>query len=222
MIVTIDGPAGAGKSSVARRLAQRLGFCFLDTGAMYRAIALAAMRENVDWHDQPAIAQLAGRVSLTFRENRVLLDDEDVTEAIRTSAVTGNTRHVADNPLARQQLVALQRRLACGVNVVTEGRDQGTVAFPQADCKFFLTASSEERARRRVRERQASGETVSLPQVLDEQNRRDHEDQSREVGRLVPAEDAMLVATDQLELDQVVDKLECLLRERLGNRLADG
>ncbi len=115
--------------------------------------------------------------------------------------------------------MALQRRLAAGVNVVTEGRDQGTVAFPQADCKFFLTASSEQRAARRCHERQAKGETVSLEQVLDEQNRRDHEDQSREVGRLIPADDAILVATDRLQLEEVVDELEGLLRARLGDRL---
>jgi cytidylate kinase len=221
MIVTIDGPAGAGKSSVARLLARRLRFCFLDTGAMYRAIALAAMRENMDWRDQEAVAQLAGRVSLSFQSDRVLLDGQDVTDEIRTPGVTGNTRHVANNPLARKQLVALQRRLAAGADVVTEGRDQGTVAFPHADCKFFLTASSRERALRRCRERQAKGETVSLEQVLEEQNRRDREDESRQVGRLVPADDAIVVVTDQLELDEVVDELERLLRQRLGDRLPE-
>ncbi len=221
-IVTIDGPAGAGKSSVARRLAQRLGFCFLDTGAMYRAVALAAMRRQLDWHDQQAVAQLVDQVPLRLPDQRVLLDDEDVTDEIRTPAVTANTRHVADNPLVRQRLVALQRRLAAGVNVVTEGRDQGTVAFPQADCKFFLTASTRKRAERRMQERHAKGEAVTLQQVLDEQNRRDQQDESRNVGRLVPAADAVIVVTDQLTLEQVVDQLESTLRVRLGDQLKLG
>lgn len=214
MIITIDGPAGAGKSSVARRLAQRLGYCFLDTGAMYRAITLAAIRENADWNDGAAIAQLAEKVPLALVGDRVLLGDEDVTEAIRTVEVTAHTRHVANNPGARAQLVALQQRLATGKDVVTEGRDQGTVAFPQADCKFFLTASSEQRAERRVRERQAKGEKATLQQVLDEQNLRDSEDESRDVGRLVPADDAVIVNTDQLDQDQVVEQLLQTFREK--------
>ncbi len=218
MIVTIDGPAGAGKSSVARRLAQRLGFCFLDTGAMYRTIALAAMREKLDWADQDAVASLAAQAPIALHEDRVMLGDEDVSEAIRSADVTVNTRHVANNPRARQQLVALQRRLAEGSDIVTEGRDQGTVAFPQADCKFYLTASSEERARRRMQERQARGENVSLDQVLDEQNRRDQEDESRKVGRLKPADDAIVVNTDGLGLEQVVHELLRLWQQRMRQR----
>lgn len=219
MIITIDGPAGAGKSSVARRLAERLGFCFLDTGAMYRAVALAALRSQIPWHDQPRIADLAARLPLAFRGERVLLGSDDVTDEIRSPDVTRSTRHVADNPLARAELVRLQRRLAAGTNVVTEGRDQGTVAFPTADCKFFLTASDQQRALRRQQERLAKGDNVSLQQVLDEQNCRDSADESREVGRLVAAEDAVQVDTDRLALDQVVDLLEQMVRQRLGARL---
>lgn len=213
MIITIDGPAGAGKSSVARRLARRLGCCFLDTGAMYRAIALAAMRKSMDWEDQDAIAQLVAHVPLKLVEDRVMLGEEDITQAIRTAEVTSNTRHVANNPLAREQLVALQRQLAAGKNVVTEGRDQGTVAFPDADCKFFLTASSQRRAERRVRQRAAAGEEMTVEQVLAEQNRRDQEDESRDVGALVPADDAVIVDTDSMDLDQVVDHLFCLVQK---------
>ncbi len=207
MIITIDGPAGAGKSSVARRLAQCLGYCFLDTGAMYRAVALAALRQAVDWSDDSAIAELAGRLPLTLQEDRVMIGREDVTDAIRSAEVTSNTRHVANNVAARAQLVQLQRRLAAGRNVVTEGRDQGTVAFPDADFKFFLTASGQRRAERRAAELQAKGESISVPEVLRQQQQRDQEDESREVGRLAPAGDARIIDTDDLNLDEVVAEL---------------
>jgi len=216
MIITIDGPAGAGKSSVARRLAQRLHYWFLDTGAMYRVVALAAARQGIDWQDTAAVARLAGQVPLRFDNGRVFMGEEDVTDAIRSAEVTADTRHVADNPGAREQLIALQRRLAQGKDVITEGRDQGTVAFPDADCKFFLTASARRRAERRAKERRGKGENVTVREVLHEQNRRDERDESRRVGRLVPADDAVIVDTDDLALDQVVEKLLHLLRERRG------
>ena len=148
MIITIDGPAGSGKSTVARTLAKRLGFRFLDTGAMYRAVALAGVRAGVDFDRPEQLAWLAEKIELDVSENRVLLDGHDVTQAIRTSEVTAVTRHAADNPAVRELLVRLQRKAAAGENIVTEGRDQGSVVFPDAPCKFFLTASAEERARR--------------------------------------------------------------------------
>jgi cytidylate kinase len=214
MIVTIDGPAGAGKSSVARRLAQRLGFYFLDTGAMYRAVALAAMRGKVIWEDRQAVADLAAHLPLEFDGSCVLLDGQDITDAIRKPEVTANTHFVADNPQVRAHLVELQRRLAQGTQVVTEGRDQGTVAFPQAECKFFLTASAAERARRRRQQLLADGEDVSLAEVLTQQNQRDTRDESRDVGALVPAADAIHVLTDGMTLDAVVALLERLVRQR--------
>ena len=146
MIITIDGPAGAGKSSVARALARRLGFAFLDTGAMYRAVALAGKRKGLDW-DQPGdLADLAHRIDLNLEDDRIYLDGEDVSEEIRTSDVTAVTRYAADNQQVRRHLVDLQRAAAAGKNIVTEGRDQGTLAFPNAQCKIFLTASPQERA----------------------------------------------------------------------------
>jgi CMP/dCMP kinase len=208
MIITIDGPAGAGKSSVARALARRLGFAFLDTGAMYRAVALAGKRKGLDW-DQPGdLADLARRIDLNLEDDRIYLDGEDVSEEIRTSAVTAVTRYAADNQQVRRHLVNLQREIAMGKNIVTEGRDQGTLAFPNAECKIFLTASPEERARRRLRELTAKGEPVGIEQVLAAQARRDEEDSSRPLGPLAPAPDAIQVPTDGLSLDQVVDKLE--------------
>jgi CMP/dCMP kinase len=149
--------------------------------------------------------------------DRILLDGEDVTETVRTSDVTAVTRYAADNRQVREHLVTLQRALAGKDNVVTEGRDQGTVAFPDADCKIFLTASPEERARRRVRDLQSQGEPVTLEQVLAAQQRRDRDDASRPVGPLVPAADAVEVCTDGLSLDEVVDRLEQLVRHKLQN-----
>jgi CMP/dCMP kinase len=216
MIITIDGPAGAGKSTVARALARRLGFAFLDTGAMYRVVALAGKREGLDWDQTDDLADLARRIDLSLEDDRIFLDGEDVSEEIRTSAVTAVTRYAADNPKVRRLLVDLQRAAAKGKNFVTEGRDQGTVAFPNAECKIFLTASPEERARRRLNDLQAKGEPVTLEQVLAAQTRRDQEDSSRPVGPLIPAKDAIQVSTDGLTLDDVVDKLEEIVRQSSG------
>jgi cytidylate kinase/pantoate ligase/cytidylate kinase len=215
MIITLDGPAGAGKSSVARALARRLGFSFLDTGAMYRAVALAGMRRGLDWDCPEELARLAENIHLEMIGQRVLLDGEDVTDRVRSSAVTAVTRYAADNPRVRARLVELQRAWARGKNVVAEGRDQGTVAFPGAECKIFITASPEERARRRWRDLQLQGEPVALEQVLSTQQRRDREDAARHIAPLAPAADATLVSTDGMTLDQVVDQLEALARSKM-------
>jgi CMP/dCMP kinase len=214
MIITIDGPAGAGKSSVAKLLAKRLGYRFLDTGAMYRAVALAGRRKGLDWDQPDDLAELAKRIELRVEGERIFLDREDVSEAIRTTEVTAVTRYAADNPAVRAQLVALQRATAAGQNIVTEGRDQGTVAFPDAECKIFLIASPEERARRRLTDLLAKNEPVTLEQVLAAQERRDREDRSRTVGPLLPASDAVEVPTDGLSLEEVVDQLEAIVREK--------
>ena len=215
MIVTIDGPAGAGKSTVARALARRLGFRFLDTGAMYRAVALAGLRRGLDWNQPDELARLARQSDLKLIGQRIYLDGEDVTETVRNSEVTAVTRYAADNVDVREHLVRLQRALAVGQDIVTEGRDQGTVAFPRAECKIFLTASAEERARRRVGDLMARGEPVTHQQVLISQRKRDQEDTSRPVGALVPAPDAIVVATDGLSLEEVVDRIEGLVRRRM-------
>jgi CMP/dCMP kinase len=212
MIITIDGPAGAGKSTVARALARRLGFRFLDTGAMYRAVALAALRHGLDWDAPDDLARLARKLDIRTLGERILLDGEDVTEAVRTSEVTAVTRYAADNPKVREFLVELQRKLAADDDVVTEGRDQGTVAFPRAQCKIFLTASPTERARRRLLDLQAQGEPVTLEQVLAAQERRDREDATRPVGPLTPATDAVTVSTDRMTQEEVVERLEKIVR----------
>jgi len=212
MIVAIDGPAGAGKSSAARALARRLGFRFLDTGAMYRAVALAGLRRGHDWTQPEALAELARRLKIEVDERRVLLDGEDVTDAIRTSEVTSFTHYAANNAAVREHLVALQRQIAGSDDVVAEGRDQGTVAFPDAECKIFLTATPAERARRRLLDLEKRGEAATFEEVLAQQNLRDERDANREVGALKAAPDAIQFITDGLSPEKVVDRLEELVR----------
>lgn len=215
MIVVIDGPAGAGKSSAARALARRLGFRFLDTGAMYRAVVLAGLRRGADLADAAALAEFARGLHIELAADRVVLDGEDVTSAIRSVEITGLTHYAADNPGVREHLVELQRQAAAGHNVVSEGRDQGTVVFPQADCKFFLTASPAERARRRMRDLEARGERLDFDEVLAAQQLRDTRDRSRAVGPLVPAADAIEISTDGLEPDEVIARLESIVRSKM-------
>lgn len=216
MIVVIDGPAGAGKSSAARALARRLGFRFLDTGAMYRAVTLAAVRRGLSWDDPEELAKLARQLKIELANDRVLLDSEDVTHAIRSVEITKATFHAADNPAVREHLVELQRVAAADTNVVTEGRDQGTVAFPNADCKIFLTASPVERAKRRIRDLEARGEHVPFEEVLRQQNLRDEQDRHRKVGGLKPAPDAVMLSTDGMQPDDVVNELEKIVRGKCG------
>ena len=213
MIVAIDGPAGAGKSSVSRLLAERLGFQFLDTGAMYRAVALAALERGLGDGDEAKIAAMTDGLALDFSGNRVQLDGRDVTEAIRTSRVSAAVYLAADNPQVREKMVELQRQIAGMKDTVTEGRDQGTVAFPHAECKIFLTATPEERARRRHAELKARGEEISLAEVLAQNAARDHRDSTRAVGRLVKAYEAVEVYTDGMSTEQVIDRLEAIVRQ---------
>jgi cytidylate kinase len=214
MIVAIDGPAGAGKSSVAKRLAHRLGFQFLDTGAMYRAITYAALRRKLGPQDQDAIAEMAQKISLIMHDERVLLDGFDVTALIRTSEVAAQVFLAADNRRVRERLVQLQREFANGNDTVTEGRDQATVAFPHAECKIFLTASPEERASRRHAELKLRGENISYEEVLSQLNERDRRDTQREFGALRRADDAIDVCTDGLTADEVIAKLERIVLQR--------
>jgi cytidylate kinase len=214
MIVTIDGPAGAGKSSAARELARRLGFRFLDTGAMYRAVVLAGLRAGVDWNSAEALAAIAAELSLELSDDQILMNGEDVTRAIRTLEITTLTQHAADNDAVRRLLIDQQRAFAAGRDVVTEGRDQATIVFPHADCKIFLTASEQERARRRFQDLLARGEEVDLQQVLEKQRRRDRCDVERVFGGLTKAADSIEVTTDGMTPEQVVDRLEQIVRSR--------
>lgn len=217
MIVTIDGPAGAGKSSAARRLAKRLGFRFLDTGAMYRAVALAGKRHSVAWGDAEELAQVAAELDFEMSDDRIVVNGEDVTQVIRTLEITTLTQFAADNEAVRRRLIDLQREFARDRDVVTEGRDQATVVFPEAECKIFLTASEEERARRRFQDLRARGEEVDINEVLRKQRHRDQRDTGRTFGGLAKAADSIEVVTDGLSPDQVVDRLEHIVR-----RIQDG
>ena len=214
MIVTIDGPAGAGKSSAARQLAKRLGFRFLDTGAMYRAVTLAGMRAGIEWSDTGALARIAARLGIELTDDQVLVNGEDVTRQIRAFEVAQNTRHAADNLAVRKRMVELQRAMADGYDVVTEGRDQATVVFPNADFKIFLTAGDDIRARRRYADLISRGEEVTLAEVAAKQLERDKRDVEREFGGLQKAPDSIEVATDDLSPDEVVDRLEQIVRSR--------
>lgn len=216
MIVTIDGPAGAGKSSAALRLAERLGFGILDTGAMYRAVALAGLRSKCLLEDEVALGALIESLHLEMPGNQVILNGEDVSSLIRTPEVTTASMPIAASRIVRQKLVAWQRTIAGHRNLVTEGRDQGTYVFPDAPCKFFLTATPMERAQRRHRELVARGETLTVEDVLAMQSERDARDSSRAFAPLRQAEDAILVDTTGQSLDQVVDHLERVVRKRMG------
>ncbi len=216
MIITIDGPAGAGKSSAARSLAQRLGFEFLDTGATYRAVALAALRTGIDLRDESALTVLIESLHLEMPPGgRVLLSGEDVTTLIRVREVTAATGAVADSPAVRRRLAQMQRAIAAGRNMVCEGRDQGTIVFPDAVCKFFLVANPLERARRRQREMAARGEMVELEEVLRDQEVRDQRDAARDLAPMKPADDAVLLDSTRLGPEQVVEAMAAEVRRRV-------
>lgn len=215
MIVTIDGPAGAGKSSAARELARRLGFRFLDTGSMYRAVTWAALQAGVPLDDDDALEAVARQIDIVLKEDRVFVDGQDVTTAIRTFEITSSTRFAADHPGVRAHLVQLQRRTAKGDDFVAEGRDQGTDVFPDAECKFYLTASDELRAQRRFQDLLQRGEQVTFEEVFAKQQDRDLRDATRHVGSLRKADDAIEVVTDGLSAEEVVDRLLQFVQQRL-------
>lgn len=218
LIITIDGPAGSGKSTTARLLAQRLGAGFLDTGAMYRAVTLAAMQAGIDMNDEEKLLGVLETSKFQFaaKEGKmaVSIDGVDVTEQIRRQEVTANARHIASAAKIRAKLVQMQRQFAADEEkIVAEGRDQGTVAFPNADIKFFLDADITERAKRRQAELQAKGDGENLEQIQRDIEKRDKSDESRAVGPLRPANDAIVVDTTDLTIEQVVEKLLCCVKE---------
>jgi CMP/dCMP kinase len=209
MVIAIDGPAGAGKSSVARAVAEELGFTYLDSGAMYRCVALAALEAAVDPDDGEALGALAPELEIRLDGRRALLGDRDVSAAIREPGVTAAASRVSVHPRVREAMVARQRQLIAAGSYVAEGRDIGTVVSPDSSLKVFLTASDEERARRRAAETGQDFESV-----LDAQRRRDARDTEREHGALRAAEDAVELDTTGLGLEEVVGRVVGLARER--------
>ena len=209
--IAIDGPAGAGKSSVAKVLAKRLNCIYLDTGAMYRAVTWLAMQQQVDVTDLMGIARLLETLQLEFKEEQgvqhLYCNGTDVTEAIRSPQVSANVSAVAMIPLVRETLVAQQQHIAANCDVQMDGRDIGTTVLPDAQYKFFLTASLEERARRRYLELKEIGVDDNMEQIKQDIALRDQKDSQREVSPLVQAPDAELIDTSNLSFDEVVEKL---------------
>ncbi|MBS2021962.1 MAG: (d)CMP kinase [Deltaproteobacteria bacterium] len=226
-IVAIDGPAGAGKSTVARALARRLGFTMVDTGAIYRTVALAARRAGIEWDDDEGLRRvLEPSLGISFiappedapaEAQRVLLKGQDVTEAIRTPEISRGASVVSARPIVRAALLELQRQLGreAKKGAVLEGRDIGTVVFPDAPVKLFLTASDEARAARRFQELSQKGLAVTEAEVLADQRKRDASDRGRDIAPLKAADDALLVDTTGLDLDQVIDRCVDLAKSRL-------
>jgi cytidylate kinase len=221
-IVALDGPAGAGKSTVSKRLAHTLGFALVDTGAIYRSMALLAQQRGISFTDDAALAAQVERVDLRFEflgdVNHVYLENRDVTEAIRTPAMSLAASTVSARPVVRAGLLGLQRRLALGASqrgAVLEGRDIGTVVFPDADVKVFMDASVEERARRRHAELRSKGQELPLAQVRAEIVARDAQDAGRETAPMKPAEDARMLDTTGLSVDTLVETMAGWVRERM-------
>lgn len=222
-LVSIDGPAGAGKSTVSRRVAERVGFAMVDTGAIYRTVAYAAVRDGVAFDDDGALGELLGRIRIEFRPapvpgagQGVWLDGEDVSLSIRTPEISRAASAVSAREVVRQGLLELQRRLgrAAPGGAVLEGRDIGTVVFPDAEAKFFVTARPEVRARRRHTELVARGGTSSYEEVLADQILRDQADSERAIAPLKPAADAIVVDTSDLSLDEVVERIVTEVRQK--------
>jgi cytidylate kinase len=214
-VITIDGPAGAGKSTLARALAARLGFVFLDTGAIYRTLALACQQSAMAWCDETGVRQVAddivNRKRLRFVNQqgaqRVLLDDQDVSEAIRTPDISAGASTVSAHPKVREALLSLQRGIAARGSVVVEGRDTGTVVFPDAHVKFFMTATPQERAKRRYDELVAKGVAASFEETLAAMNERDQRDEQRAAAPLRRADDAIDLDTTSMSIEQVLDSM---------------
>ncbi len=210
LIIAIDGPAGAGKSTVARRLAKELGYIYMDTGAMYRAFAWKVLREGIKLREETLQRELREtNIELVERDGqlRVILDGIDVTDRIRTPELSQKASKVSTLKTVRNRMVELQRALGYGGGVVAEGRDIGTVVFPSADVKIYLDASAQERARRRFEELRGQGKQIGLEETLKEMDERDRRDKERAVAPLRKADDAILIDSSHLSIDEVVDRI---------------
>lgn len=216
--VALDGPGGAGKSTIARAVAAELGFIYVDTGALYRAVGLNALRHGIDTRNIDGIIKMLDETDVSLKfingEQRVMLGDEDVSTDIRLPEASMAASNVSAIPAVRQFLFDLQRKIAAENNCLMDGRDIGTVVLPDADLKVFMTASPETRARRRYDELREKGENVRFEEVLDELNKRDYQDTHREIAPLKQADDAILLDTSDLSFDEVKEKLLTMIKEK--------
>jgi len=217
LVIAIDGPAGAGKSTIARLVAERLGCLYINTGAMYRAVTWKALQEGTDLEDEDALVELAKRCEITFGDNgsRVILNDLDVSQQIRFPEVDKNISTVVKFPRLREIMVKQQQRMGQGGRVVSEGRDVTTVVFPDADVKIYLDASLSERARRRCLELKEKGHELGLTQVAEDTVRRDAADKTREHGPLKVAPDAISVDTTNMTIEQVVESIVAIVERQV-------
>lgn len=220
LLITIDGPAGAGKTTVSRALADHLAYTYVDTGALYRAVALAAREAGISLADDEALEALTGRLSLAFAqtgaETRLLLNGADITDRIRTPEISMGASHVSARPVIRAYLLDLQRRLGKGKRVVFEGRDMGTVVFPDADIKFYLHADLTTRAARRFAESRGGAAAQDLHTVKKEMNLRDRQDSGRDIAPLKPADDAVIIDSTALSVEEVVGRILFHIRQKFG------
>ena len=215
MIVTIDGPAGSGKSTAARGLAQRLGFDYIDTGAMYRAVAHSCLASDIDTTDRASVTERAAELRIGFDGQDVLLDGINISAAVRSPSISEAASRVAQHPGVRAEMVRQQQAMVRERDMVTEGRDQGTEVFPDAECKFFLEASAEVRAVRRQEELLARGVEVPLEEPLEQIRQRAHRARTREISPLRPADDAIVIDSSELTADGVLDRFEAHVRQCL-------
>ncbi|MBO5478925.1 MAG: (d)CMP kinase [Clostridia bacterium] len=218
-IVAIDGPAGTGKGTIAKLVAKEFGFMNVDTGAMFRCVTLAMIRENIGISQSEKIEKLLNEIKIELKEENgeqvVFLNGEDVTNQIRTPEINSFISDISKIPQVRTKLLELQRKIAQGKNVVMEGRDIGTTVFPNADVKIYLDASSEERARRRVIQNEEKGIVMTYEEVLESVKRRDKEDSERKISPLKKADDAILVDSTNLTIDEVAQKIYSIIKEKM-------
>lgn len=218
--IAIDGPAGAGKSTVAKRLAKELGYCYIDTGAMYRALTLKALKKKYDINIEECLVQLLERTKIEIKnhcsENQIFVDNKNVTYEIRQPEISNHVSVVAKSKAVRDYMLEIQREMAKQGGVVMDGRDIGTVVLPKAEVKFFLTATLEARAKRRFQELDKKGFTVELSEIAQEMALRDRIDQEREFAPLIQAPDAILVDTSDYTIEEVVEILKTEVQKKLN------